>query len=196
MLEREGPEALSMRRLASALGVSPMGLYNHIRDKQDLVDGITQALVAELKPIPAETTEWRERLRFIFRSLRKICLQNAAVIPLVESAEVLGQEFFRPMEAALAALREVGLSPEEALRAYYALANFTMGQISYQIRGPFRGMDPTAAIRRRTIPAEDFPQIVEAASGREWDFDAAFEFGLEIFLDGLVARVQQDVGRS
>jgi hypothetical protein len=68
------------------------------------------------------------------------------------------------------------------------LTNFTLGQTSYEIRGPFRGLDPVQAVRRRTIRSRDFPLVVEAASGGEWDFAAAFDSGLDIIIDGLAAR--------
>ena len=187
LLDREGVNALSMRALAQRLGVSTMALYNHVSGKQDLMAGIAQAVVDELH-IPSEDNDWDERLRGIFRGLRKLCLANPRSIPLIESAEVL-PAIFRPMEATLAALQQTGTDLQEAMRAYFLLTNFTLGQVSYEIRGPFRGLDPAEAVRRRTILPGDFPLVVKAASAGNWDFDAAFEFGLETIIDGLTARV-------
>jgi hypothetical protein len=95
---------------------------------------------------------------------------------------------FRPMEATLAALQEAGIGLQEALQAYFLLTNFTMGQVSYEIRGPFRGLDPAEAVRRRVILPGDFPLGVKAASAGNWDFDAAFELGLEIIIEALKSR--------
>jgi TetR/AcrR family transcriptional regulator, tetracycline repressor protein len=93
------------------------------------------------------------------------------------------------MEATLAALQEAGIGLQEALQAYFPLTNFTMGQVSYEIRGPFRGLDPAEAVRRRVIDPSDFPLVVKAAaSAGDWDFDAAFELGLEIIIEGLKSR--------
>lgn len=179
-------DGLSMRALAERLGVSTMALYNHVGSKQDLMDGIAQAVVEEL-PLPAVMGDWRERLRVIFRALRRICLANPRTIPLTERAEVL-PAIFRPMEAALAALERAGIEQQDGMRAYFLLTNFTLGQVSYEIRGPFRGLDPAEAVRDRTILPNDFPLVARAESGGDWNFDAAFEFGLQTIIAGLAAR--------
>lgn len=188
LLGDEGLGALSMRRLAQRLNASPMALYNHIRDRKHLVDLIAQAIVREWEP-PPDGKEWREQIGAVFRSLRKLCLANASAIPLVEAAEALDAAFFRPMEATLAALQRAGMGSADALRAHYLLANFTLGQVSYETRGPFRGMEPEEAIRRGILDPERFPYVAGAVSSADWDFDAAFAFGLETILDGLSARI-------
>jgi TetR/AcrR family tetracycline transcriptional repressor len=194
LLDKEGVEALSMRTLAQRLGVSTMALYNHINDKQDLLEAIAQDVVEELR-VPTETGDWQQRLRAIFRSLRRVCLENPHAIPVIENAEVL-PAVFRPMEAALAALKEAGLGLKEGLQTYFLLTNFTMGQASYEITGPFRGLDPSEAVQRRTILSRDFPLVVEAVAAGEWDFDAAFEFGLDVIIDGLAARSNEGLPSS
>jgi TetR/AcrR family tetracycline transcriptional repressor len=187
LLDERGLDALSMRALAERLGVSTMALYNHVSDKQDLFQGIAEAVVQELH-VPSAHGDWRERVCMCFRELRKVCLANARSIALVERAEMLHPAVFRPMEATLAALQEAGIGLQEALQAYFLLTNFTMGQVSYEIRGPFRGLDPAEAVRRRVIDPGDFPLVVKAASAGDWDFDAAFELGLEIIIEGLKSR--------
>jgi TetR/AcrR family tetracycline transcriptional repressor len=186
LLEARGPEALSMRALAQSLGVSPMALYNHVSSKQDLFRGIANAVVQDLR-IPERRGPWRERVRAYFRALRKVCLANPRTIPLVEATDVLHPAVFRPMELTLAALAEAGIKPRAALEAYFLLTNFTMGQVSYEIRGPFGGLDPGEALRRQTIAASEFPLVAKAVSAGAWDFDAAFERGLNVILEGLAA---------
>jgi TetR/AcrR family tetracycline transcriptional repressor len=186
LLNKQGMEGLSMRNLAQRLGVSTMALYNHVSDRQDLLEAIAQDVVERLH-IPAATGDWQDRLRVIFRALREVCLANPHAIPVIERAEVL-PAIFRPMEAALAAFSHGGLGPREGMQAYFLLTNFTLGQASYEIKGPFRGLDPAEAVRRGTIVSRDFPLVVEAASTGEWDFNAAFEFGLDIIINGLPAR--------
>jgi TetR/AcrR family transcriptional regulator, tetracycline repressor protein len=176
-----------MRALAHRLGVSTMALYNHVSGKQDLIQGIAQAVVQDFQ-IPSGDGDWREQVRACFRALRKVCLANPRSIPLVEMAEVLHPAVFRPMEATLGALQRAGIDLQEALQAYFLLTNFTMGQVSYEIRGPFRGLDPAQALRRGAILPADFPLVAQAASIDEWDFDAAFELGLDVIIEGLAAR--------
>lgn len=186
LLNEQGEDALSMRVLAKRLGVSTMALYNHVRDKQDLKAAIAQAVVEELR-IPAMTGNWQARLCAIFRALRQICLANAHAIPIIEKARVL-PAIFRPMEAALGALQDAGIRQQDGLRAYFMLTNFTLGQVSYEIRGPFRGLDPAEAIRTRAIDAAEFPLVANAVTTGDWDFDAAFEFGLDIVVSGIAER--------
>jgi TetR/AcrR family transcriptional regulator, tetracycline repressor protein len=195
LLDAHGLEALSMRVLAQRLGVSTMALYNHVGGKQDLIQAIAQSVVQEFH-IPSGDGHWRERLRACFRALRKVCLANPRSIPLIEQTEVLHPAVFRPMEITLAALQEAGIELQEAMQAYFLLTNFTMGQVSYEIRGPFRGLDPAEAVRRRMILPSDFPLVVKAASAGDWDFDAAFELGIDIIIEGLAARARAMRGAS
>jgi AcrR family transcriptional regulator len=190
LLEAHGPKALSMRCLAQSLGVSPMALYNHVSSKEDLVQGIANAVVQDLH-IPQVRGPWRERVRACFRALRQVCLANPRTIPLVEAADVLHPAAFQPMEMTLAALEGAGIEAREALEAYFLLTNFTMGQASYQIRGPFRGLDPAEAVRRGAIAESEFPLVAKAVSDGAWDFDAVFERGLDVIIEGLAARAKR-----
>ena len=194
LLNQQGGDALSMRVLAKRLEVSTMALYNHVSDKQDLMAGIAQAVVEELR-IPAMTGDWQARLRAIFRALRQICLANPHVSPVIEKAQVL-PAIFRPMEAALGALQDAGIRQQDGLRAYFMLMNFALGQVSYEIRGPFRGLDPAEAVRTRAIGAAEFPLVANAVTAGDWDFDAAFEFGLESIISGLARRASGAPRRS
>ena len=186
VVEAHGVEALSMRALAHRLGVSTMAIYNHVTGKHDLIGAIAQGVVQEFRA-PSGDGDWRERVRVCFRALRQVCLANPRLIPLVETVEVLHPAVFRPMEGTLAALQEAGIDLQEALQAYFLLTNFTMGQVSYEIRGPFRGLDPAEAVRRGAILASEFPLVAKAAFAGQWDFDVAFELGLKIIVEGLAA---------
>jgi TetR/AcrR family transcriptional regulator, tetracycline repressor protein len=187
LLDRDGLEALNMRSLAKHLGVTPMALYNHVSNKEDLLHGIAATIIDQVH-FEYDDQDWREQIRACFRDLRQACLAHPGLVRLVETAEVLPASIFRPMELTLTALQRAGIDPADALRAYFLLTNFTIGQVSYQIRGPFRGVDPTEAIRRGRLPAVTFPAsaaAVEPAALRDWDFEAAFEFGLTVILSGL-----------
>jgi TetR/AcrR family tetracycline transcriptional repressor len=164
-----------------------MALYNHVSSKDDLVRGVI-ALVVDNVQYGSESTDWREQIRACFRALRKACLTHPGIVRLVETAEVLPSSIFRPMEVTLAALAKAGIGPEDSLRVYFLLASFTMGQVSYQTRGPFQGMDLAVASRDGRLPAFTFPvsaAAAQAASLGAWDFDASFELGLSIILAGL-----------
>jgi TetR/AcrR family transcriptional regulator, tetracycline repressor protein len=184
LLDREGLEHFSMRRLAKLLGVTPMALYNHVGGKQDLLQGVADRVIEQVK-YPAERKDWCEGIRDCFRALRNACIAHPSAVPLVESAKVLPASAFRAMEITLSALQSAGLGPNDSLRAYSLLMTFTLGQVSYKIKGWSRGVDPAAALKEGRIAPSTFPAVVQAASIGNWDFDASFEFGLSVILAGL-----------
>jgi TetR/AcrR family transcriptional regulator, tetracycline repressor protein len=184
LLDRDGPDALTMRRLAANLEVSPMALYNHFDGKQDLMRGVAEHLVGQID-FASGHGDWRERIRFCFRRLRSAILAHPGSVRLMEQLEQAPLAVFRPMEVTLAALEEAGLSAGEALKSYFLLTNFTMGQVSYEVRGPFNSLDPTKALASGHLRGAEFEHIEAAASFERWDFDGAFEFGLSVIIAGL-----------
>jgi TetR/AcrR family transcriptional regulator, tetracycline repressor protein len=195
ILDREGLDALSMRRLAERLRVSPMALYNHVRNKQELTERIADVIIGEFAT-PGNRGEWHERLRTCFGALRTVCLSHPHAVPLIERMGSISPAVFRPMEAAMAALRDAGFSPLEAMNAYCALIGFTMGQLSYQLRKPV-SFDPSVAVERRVLSPEDFPNVVRVITAvPNWDFDRAFAFGLDVIIDGLRARAKALIVRD
>jgi AcrR family transcriptional regulator len=189
LMDREGLKAVSMRRLADRLGVTPMALYNHVGSKQDLLGGIAEH-VAGRTDFFCDDPDWRERIRSCFRRLRKACLAHPGSVELMERLDAPPLAVFRPLEITLAALEEAGADPKDGLKAYFALMNFTLGQISYEVRGPFQGLDPSNAAGNGRL--EGYTHIEAAMSSEPWDFDGAFEFGLSTILSG----VEQLAGRA
>jgi TetR/AcrR family transcriptional regulator, tetracycline repressor protein len=184
LIDRDGLEALTMRRLAGHLGVTPMALYNHVRDKQDLLQGVASVILTQVS-FTSDNPDWRERIRVGFRELRRICLAHAGAARIMETVDVAPFAIFSLMEVTLAALEEIGTSTEEAMRAYFLLSNFTLGQVSYELRGPFPALNPMDVGRHQSFAEVGFPHVERAASIAHWDFDAAFEFGLSTILSGL-----------
>jgi TetR/AcrR family tetracycline transcriptional repressor len=184
LLDREGPDALTMRGLAAALGVSPMALYNHVSGRDDLLRAVAERLVAEVT-FASDHEDWREALRFCFRQLRATILAHPGAVRLMEQIDQAPLAVFSPMEVTLEALEKAGLTGEAALRAYFLLTNFTMGQVSYEVRGPFEALDPTTALARGQLRGAGFEHIESTAASEGWDFDAAFEFGLSTIIAGL-----------
>jgi len=102
----------------------------------------------------------------------------------MESLEAAPPAVFRPMEITLAALDEIGVTGKDAVRIYFLLMNFTMGQVSYEIRGPFESLDPAQALAGSRLKGHEFSYIQRSVSFAEWDFDSAFDFGLSVILNG------------
>ena len=184
LIDRQGLEAVTMRRLADHLRVTPMALYNHIRNKKDLLGSIAEHLTAQID-FACDAPDWRDRIRTCFRRLREACLAHPSAVRLMESLEVAPPAVFRPMEITLAALDEIGVTGEDAVRTYFLLMNFTMGQISYEVRGRFEGLDPAQALAGKRLQGAEFAHIQKSVCFTEWDFNSAFEFGLSVILGGV-----------
>lgn len=186
MVDENGPAAFSMRRLAKRLGVTPMALYNHVRSKEDLLQAVAALVVDGV--VWAEYDDWRVQIRDCFRALRQACLAHPGAMPLIEAADELPVSIFRPMELTISALRRAGLDFVDALRVYHLLTTFTLGQIAYQTRGWSRGVDAAAVGRSMRLDPAFFPNVSRVTDLPEWDFEASFEFGLSVILNGVAAR--------
>jgi AcrR family transcriptional regulator len=184
LIDREGLDAVTMRRLADHLRVTPMALYNHVSNKKDLLGSIAEHLTAQID-FDCDTPEWRDRIRTCFRRLREACLAHPSAVRLMESLEVAPLAVFRPMEITLGALDEASVTGDDAVRTYFLLMNFTMGQLSYELRGPFEGLDAAQALAGKRLEGAEFAHIKQSVCSTEWDFDRAFEFGLSVILGGI-----------
>jgi TetR/AcrR family transcriptional regulator, tetracycline repressor protein len=187
LLDRDGLDNFSLRGLANHLGVTPMALYNHVDSKRDLLQAVAEKLVTEAEYRPARG-DWQQVVRGCFRTLREACLAHPGALRVVESADALPPAVFRPMEMVLKALHTAGLSQEDAVRGYFVLMTFTLGQVKYQIKGWSRGVDSIAAMSEGRIGASAFPAVVVATAGEKWDFNKFFEFGLSLIVEGLRAQ--------
>lgn len=193
MIDRYGLEGLSMRRLAAELDVSAMSLYNHVPNKDALLEGVTEALLGEIDLSAVAREEWDEALRAGFRSFRTALLSHPNALPLIQTKPIVTPEAFRPVELSLATLRRAGFESNTALEAHWVLVGFTIGHVSFQLTNPLN--DPLTSesemfLRRQQLPAEEFPNLFEClphAIG--CDFDAAYAFGLDTIIEGLRVRL-------
>lgn len=187
-VDREGLEALSMRKLGAELRVEAMSLYNHVPNKSALLDGMVEVLLGELR-IPPEDEGWEERIREAYRAFRRLAHEHPNVFPLFVTRPPdtmdgvwLVEEFFRT-------LGEAGFDPETALYAFRALSSYASGYAMAEIRG--FAMEPSGPRSgARVLPAEEVPHIAELNRELgEVDRDAEFEFGLDLILHGLRERL-------
>lgn len=138
--EREGLERLSMRLVARELAVSPMALYRHVTNKDDLLDGLVERLLGELE-LPEESLPWDERLRALARELRALARRRPGLFGLLLQRRAVGERATRAREAALRALRDGGLDPVAAARAERLLSTVIFGFAFSEAAGRFDGVD-------------------------------------------------------
>ena len=179
--DREGLEALSMRRLGRELGVEAMSLYNHVPNKEALLSGMVRVLLGKLE-IPTDTSGgWEERIREAFRAYRQLARAHPNVFPLFAMRPLNTAESLRIFEV----LREAGLDNVSALRAFRTLSSYTIGYSLAEIRG-FALEPEEDRTGIRGLSKDDFPRISEVAPLLEKaDYDTEFEFGLDLILMGL-----------
>jgi AcrR family transcriptional regulator len=181
LVDADGAGSLSMRRLAAVLGVTPMAVYNHVADRDDLLDGVADLVARGIAP-PSPRWGWRRRLRSVLEGTRQACLEHPAAMPLLQGASSLTPALLAPMEAALAALADAGLRPRAARAAWAALIGLTYGHVAYELAGHMRG--PSSG--RGVLDADAFPNIAAMAGAPPFDWDRAFSRALDALIDGLV----------
>ena len=187
LADREGIGALSMRRLASELGVEAMSLYYHVKNKDDILAGIGDLALSEVEP-PSRGREWKVAVRRAAISYHDTLRRHRWVtsLPATGDASVAQLEY---MDSLLRRLREAGLSPELTHHAYHALESHIVGSALWLARiPPKEELDVLAKDVLRYLPEETYPDVVlhiqQHLSGRTQGMKF-FEFGLDLILDGI-----------
>jgi AcrR family transcriptional regulator len=188
LADEGGLAAVTMRRLGKRLGVEAMSLYNHVVKKDDIVDGISELVLAEIE-LPALGDDWKAAMRLRADSFREV-LSRHPWLAQAETRSHPGPATLRYADWVLGCLRRAGLSPDMAARAFWILDSYIYGFVSQKATLDSAG--PAAAEQgeyTRSLPAEQYPYLVEASvtysSGPGWDFDHEFRFGLDLILEAL-----------
>lgn len=197
VMDAEGLDAVTMRRLGRELGVEAMSLYNHVEDKDDVLAGIQERIMSRFD-IPGVDGDWIERLRGMARTFRALLLEHPGLVTLLsghQSRPFTDPSSLRPIEVVLETLRGAGLSDDDTVHAYRALVGFVMGNAVLEIGGFFgeraeREGWPAPEAMAAQLPAEEIPTIVRMLPAL-WSCDAATEFerGLDMLLEGLRSRL-------
>jgi AcrR family transcriptional regulator len=188
-VDREGLEALTMRKLGAELGVEAMSLYNHVPNKSALLDGMVEVLLGGLE-IPPENQGWEERIREGYRAFRRLAHEHPDVFPLLVNRPPDTMDGVWLVEEFLKTLQEAGFGKETALHAFRVLSSYTFGYAMAEIRGFALEPDGSRLGAHRLSP-EEFPRLSELRPQLEnVDHDAEFEFGLDLILSGLRAKLR------
>ena len=128
LIDGEGLQALTMRRLGGELGVEAMALYKHASSKDDLLDGIAELVMASVE-VPAPSEDWAADLRAIAGALRDTGLRHPAGFELLVRRLPVTERSMAPVEATLAALRASGADDETTIRTFWALISYVLGAV-------------------------------------------------------------------
>jgi AcrR family transcriptional regulator len=189
LVDRNGIEALSMRRLADELGAGTMSLYAYVPSKEALLKGIVETVLAGVELPPDEEVDWRERLKYILRSFRQVAHRHPSVITLIPLDPPSTSSELRPMESGIKTLREAGFDEQTAARAFRIAAGYAIGYVSLELGGFFgneRKNPRPQSVTPVALDLEAFPNLVAIAPYLvDWDPDTEFEAGLDVILSGL-----------
>jgi AcrR family transcriptional regulator len=195
LADRDGIRSISMRRLAQELGVEAMSLYTHVRSKDDLLDGMVDAVISMI-PADADAADWRTSLRRMALGARDVMLRHPWAPATVETRAAPGPAGIAYVNAVLGILRQGGFSIAQAHHALHILGSRVLG-FAQAVFDDSADADPEAAASLPDEFAAAFPYAAEMALAvthggalGPCDDDGEFEFALDFILDGL-HRLQQ-----
>ena len=193
--DADGLAALTMRSLAAALEVKPMSLYHHVRNKEEILDGIVDAVFAEVYvPQPEKgRTDWRAEVRERSVSMRAALNRHPWALALMESRTLPGPATLRHHDAMLGTLRAGGLSLPLTAHAYAVVDAFVYGFALQEASLPLDDTTDMPELAEEVLGGMDpteFPHLAEFVAGHAtkpgYSFAASFDVGLDLVLDGLV----------
>jgi AcrR family transcriptional regulator len=189
--DQHGVASLSMRKLGEALGVEAMSLYNHVANKDELLDGMVDIVFSEIG-LPASGAAWKTAMRARARSARHALTRHRWAIGLMESRSAPGPATLRHHDAVIGSLRAGGFSVALAAHAFSALDSYIYGFALQEASLPFESGEETAELAAAILeqmPADEYPHLteltVEHVLKPGYDYGDEFEFGLDLILDGL-----------
>lgn len=184
-----GLESLTMRRLAQALRVEAMSLYNHVTSRDDLLDGMVDAVVGQIEA-PAAGVPWKEAMRRRAMSAHAVLRRHPWAAALLMSRINVGPNMLRYIDATLGCLRNAGFATAQIDHAWNSLDAYVYGFTLHEQNFPVEPEEYASAAQAflPMIPADRYPHMraltEELIAGRH-DGIVRIEFGLELLLDGL-----------
>jgi len=195
-----GIASLTMRRLAQDLGVEAMSLYNHVANKDDILNRIIELVFSEVA-VPSGDDDWKPAIRASAISAHGVFMRHPWAAGLMMSARGAQRSRIRWMEAVLGTLQQGGFSADLTHHAYHALDSHIIGFTLWLVSLPAVGEDlkDMAATFVQKTPLDDYPYLLEhielhlaEPSDPSPDDEGEFAFGLDLILDGIERLRDQD----
>ena len=196
--DRDGAAAITVRRVAAELGVTPMALYRHVGGKDGLLDAIVDHVYGQVELPSRDEPDWWAGLAAIMRSARAVLLAHPAAAALVITRPETGPNALRVLDRILGLLDLAGFGPGEAVQVGQAFTRSTLSLVALEATmlpglGPAGHAELTARARREieALPREEFPFIAAAAPHLAGPYEPrrSFEVGFELLHDGITARL-------
>jgi len=194
IIDRDGAEGLSMRRLGHALGRDPMTLYRYAANKTALLDGVVERVLVDLT-VDTSAGDWAAQLRTVARTFRRLALAHPHVVPLLVTRPLatplalrpLGT--LRPLEATLELLTRAGFTDVDALHVYRSFFGFLHGHVLTELQEVVDNPEETDDLLRlglQRLPIREFP-LLRGLAPTLAGYDGACELerGLDVLFTGL-----------
>ena len=186
-----GLEGLSMRRLGEELGVEAMSIYNHVANKDDLVNGMADAVFAEIE-LPSHIDDWKTAIRKRSISFRDALARHPWATTVRDSGTNPGPATLRHHERVIGTFRNGGFSVAQAAHAFSAVDSYIYGFAMQEKSLPFATPEETAAmaeIMLAQLPRSEYPYLAELTADHVlqpgYFYGDEFLVGLDLMLDGL-----------
>jgi AcrR family transcriptional regulator len=190
LVDESGIEALSMRKLGQELGYEAMSLYNHVANKDAVIDGILDLVLDETEEPPADMP-WDEAVRSSALSVHRVLREHPWACELLLTGQRIRPGRLRYMDTLLGRLRDAGFSADTTYHAYHVLDAHIFGFSLWQAghSGAGMTMEDVEPLLERMVPADVYPHLYE--HGRQHFTPgphqevSAFELSLDLIVDGL-----------
>lgn len=183
IVDTEGLDYLTMRRLGQELGVEAPSLYKHVAGKADILDGIIDLVYEEIDFGEAEGP-FRDRVRSYARSFRYALLRHPNVVQLLAMRPVTGATTIDLVETALAELSRLGFNPQASRRFLNVTVNFIIGHTLSQVGEQQIALEELMEVRQRFDPVE-YPNFSQSLASDPVDHDGEFELAIDLIVDGI-----------
>jgi AcrR family transcriptional regulator len=186
-----GIESLTMRNIGEVLHVEAMSLYNHVANKEDILDGIVDLVFSEID-LPSDQADWKTAMRQRAMSAHDALLRHPWAASLMQSRSKPGPATLRHHNAVIGALRAAGFTVDMTAHAFSVIDGYIYGFALQQINLPSHTSAEAVGLAGnilRQLPADDYPHLaemlIEHGMKPGYDYAEEFEFGLDLILDGV-----------
>ncbi len=191
LADREGIASLTMRKIGQELHVEAMSLYNHVANKDDILDGLVDLVFSEIA-LPSDHADWKTAMRQRAISAHDVLLRHPWATSLMQSRTKPGPATLRHHDAVIGSLRAAGFTVDMAAHAFSVIDGYIYGFALQQINLPSHTSEEAVELAGtilRQLPADKYPHlaemIVEHGMKPGYDYAEEFEFGLDLILDGV-----------
>ncbi|AXB49158.1 AcrR family transcriptional regulator [Amycolatopsis albispora] len=191
LADEKGEAGLTMRAIAGRLGVEAMSLYNHVGGRDDILNGMVDAVFAEIE-LPAPGGDWKAAMRDRAESARAALRRHPWAVGLMDSRSQPGPATLRHHDAVLGVLHAGGFSVPMAAHAFSVIDSYLYGFVLQELSLPFTNteeLDEVATGIARDAPVDAYPNLMELMTEHVlqpgYTYAGEFEFGLSLILDAL-----------